>query len=162
MTTYLLGAAAAAAVLDLTPMRLRTLRGYGLFPDPNARIRGWVGWESHRVQRYASEDFERLTERMRQRRGQQRIEPGEQPSWWSADTVRYIGLGELGEAAVLSRSAVWSHYYSGRLPDPDITIGHRNRIAGWTPGNAKDIAAAQGWQFDLARLRDVSGLGAHL
>jgi predicted DNA-binding transcriptional regulator AlpA len=159
-TRALLSPKAIAARLHITVNELRTLRRRGLFPDADARINQWLGWESDRVDRYFEEDLARTSVHVQRRHGP--FVPGSHPKWWEVDTVRYIGLAELAEAAVMSRAAVWSHYYNGKLPAPDITIGNVNRVAGWSPANAVRLARAQGWPLDLARLDDTSGLGAEL
>ena len=147
--------------LHASVSELRTLRRRGRFPEPDARIGRRHGWSPERIDRYAVETL-----------GWER--PANYPDyedtgtvagvpeWWLTPPKRYIGLAELAEASVLSTAAVWSHYYNGKLPSPDVTIGHRNRVAGWTPARAKALAREQGWRLDLARLEDTSDLGNEL
>lgn len=162
MTSALLSPKAIAARLNITVSELRTFRRNGLFPEPDARIRQWLGWAPSRVDDFGDESLVLVQTHVQARgRGRGAVK-WERPVWWEVGTLRYIGLPELAEAAVLSPAAVWSHYYNGKLPAPDITIGHVNHIAGWSPANAKRLAAAQGWRLDLARLDDTSGLGGEL
>lgn len=146
--------------LGIHSATLRELRRKHLFPDPAARIgRQHYGWEPSVVERYGTDSLEDVYAHLRQRR---RPADYDRPDWWDAETVRYLGLPELAEAAMLSQAAIWSHYHNGRLPDPDIRIAHVNGMAGWSPARARQIAEQQGWPIDLARLSDTSGLGEAL
>lgn len=159
-TRELLSRKAITVRLNMSVGELRTYRRKGLFPEPDARIGGLFGWESDRVDRYAEENLATMHMHVQKRHGP--FAPNSEPAWWQAPTVRYIGLRELAEAAMMSLGALWSHYYSGKLPAPDITIGYSNRTAGWSPASARRLAEAQGWRLDLARLDDTSGLAGHL
>lgn len=160
-TTDLLSPKAIAHRIHISVPELRTLRRKGRFPEPDARIGRRYGWSPERVDRYAVETFgwEAPADYPDY---EDTGTAGGAPKWWLDPPVRYIGLAELAEAAVLTPAAVWSHHYNGKLPAPDITIGYRNRIAGWTPAHAKSLAEAQGWRFDLARLDDTADLGTAL
>lgn len=161
-TTVLLSPKAIAHRIHLSVSELRTLRRRGLFPDPDARIGQRYGWEPDRVDRFFEDDQGRMMNLARSRRPSVPFVPNSTPAWWRVDAVRYLGLRELADAAVLTSAAVWTHYYSGKLPEPDVMIGHVNRVAGWTPVHARALAESQGWQFDLARLDDTSDLGDYL
>lgn len=159
-TSKLLSRDAIAARLNITVGMMRTFLRKGLFPEADARIGRRCGWDAGRVDQFADEDLAVM--HMHVQRRHDPFVPNSHPKWWEVGTLRYIGLPELAEAAVLSPSAVWSHYYNGKLPVPDITIGHVKHIAGWLPANAKRLAEAQGWRLDLARLDDTSDLAGEL
>lgn len=166
MTLVLLSPKAIADHYGIDISRLRSLRRRGAFPLPDARIRAQLGWSPWRLDRFAVEtwgwekpgDYERCTDADTP----DGYEADGTPRWWLVQPVRYLGIPDLTEAANLRSSALWSHYYKGKLPDPGVTIGHHNRIAGWSPAAAGAIAAEQGWDFDLARLSDTSDLAGAL
>lgn len=167
----LLSPKAIADYLAVDGSRIRTLRRTGRFPLADARIRGRLGWSKFRLDRFAVETWE-----WQEPEGHaERVAAAEAagvpdghapkdgtPLWWLVEPTRYLGIPDIAEAAGLQAPALWSHYYKGKLGEPDISIGYHNRIAGWSPAAAKMLAADQGWDFELARLADTSGLLAEL
>lgn len=172
MTLELLSPKAIAAHFGVDRQRIRTLRRTGRFPLADARIRNMRGWSKFRLDMFAVETWEWEEPDGHAERVATAIETGTIPTghasadgtphWWLVEPTRYLGVPDLAAAAGLQAPALWSHYYKGKLGAPDITIGHMNRIAGWTPAAAKRLAAEQGWDFELARLADTSGLVGEL
>jgi hypothetical protein len=171
VTLELLSPKAIAAYLNVDTSRIRTLRRTGRFPLADARIRNRLGWSKFRLDRFAVETWEWHEPEGHAERvataDAAGVPDGHAPKdgtplWWLVEPARYLGIPDLAAAAGLQAPALWSHYYKGKLTDPDITIGYHNRIAGWSPASARQLAADQGWDFDLARLPDTSGLGGEL
>lgn len=169
-TLELLSPKAIADYLSVDGQRLRTLRRTGRFPLADGRIRSRLGWSRFRLDRFVVdmwgwEEPEGHAERVAAARAAG-VPDGNTadgtPRWWLVEPTRYLGIPDLAEAAGLQAPALWSHYYKGKLGKPGVTIGYRNRIAGWSPAAAKRLAADQGWDFELARLADTSGLLADL
>lgn len=168
MTTLeLLSPKAIANYYGVDPQRIRTLRRSGRFPNADARIRGSRGWSRFRLAWYAVETWgweepeghaERVAAALAGGVPDGNTPDDGTPRWWLVEPARYLGIPDLAEAAGLQAPALWSHYYKGKLGEPDITIGYHNRIAGWSPASARSLAADQGWDFDLARLSDTSDL----
>lgn len=171
MTLELLSPKAIAAYLNVDPSRIRTLRRTGRFPLADARIRDRLGWSKFRLDWYAVDMWgweapdghaERVAAALAGGVPTGHAPKDGTPLWWLVEPTRYLGIPDLAAAAGLQPSALWSHYYKGKLTEPDITIGYHNRIAGWSPATSRQLAADQGWDFDLARLPDTSGLGGEL
>lgn len=162
MTSHLYSPRAVAAYLPgVEPAELRAWRKHGWFPNADARVGVYPGWSTPRLDRFVEESMA-AARRCFAERGARLQKTSGTPEWWLADTVRYLGLADIAAAAGLTGPALWSHYYKGGLSDPDVTIGHANRVAGWSPERARALADAQGWHFNLARLEDTSGLGGAL
>lgn len=170
MTHELMSPKAIADYLAIDPSRLRALRRAGRFPLADARIRSRLGWSKFRIDWFAVETWGWEAPEGHDERVEAALEAGTPdgtdrhgtPLWWLVEPTRYVGIPDIAAAANLQAPALWSHYYKGHLSAPDATIGHRNRIAGWTPEHATTIARAQGWDFELGRLPDLTGLGAAL
>lgn len=170
MTTLeLLSPKAIAAYLNLS--NIRALRRSGRFPLADTRVRGRHGWSKFRLDWYAVDTLgweapeghaERVTAALAGGVPDGNTSDDGTPRWWLVAPTRYLGIPDLAEAAGLQPAALWSHYYKGKLGEPDITIGHTNRIAGWSPASARRLAADQGWDFELARLSDTSDLVGEL
>lgn len=161
MTSHLLSPRAVAAYLPgVDPTELRAWRKHGWFPNADARIGVYPGWSTPRLDHFVEENMAQARRCFAERGG--RLRRAVTPEWWAPEPVRFLGLADIAEAAGMTAPALWSHYYKGRLSEPDVTIGHNNRVSGWTPERARDLAAAQGWHFNLARLADRSGLGGAL
>lgn len=171
MTLRLLSPKAIASHFGVDGQRIRTLRRTGRFPHADARIRGRLGWSKFRLDMFAVETWEWEEPNGHAERVRAAIAAGMPeghtpddgtPRWWLVEPTRYLAIADLAEAAGLQSAALWSHYYKGKLGEPDITIGHTNRIAGWSPASARRLAADQGWDFELARLSDTSDLVGEL
>ena len=170
MTHQLLSPKAIADYLNIDPARLRAMRRSGAFPLADARIRSRLGWSKFRLDWFAVETWGWKAPDGHDERVEAALDAGTPdgadrhgtPLWWLVEPTRYLNITDLAAAANLQVPALWSYYYKGHLSEPDVMIGHRNRIAGWTPTHAAVIARAQGWDFDLARLPDLTGIGAAL
>jgi hypothetical protein len=166
-----LGPKAIAAYLNVDASRIRTLRSTGRFPLADARIRNRLGWSKFRLAWYAVDTWEWKAPAGHAERVAAALAGGVPdghtpddgtPLWWLVEPTRYMGIPDLAAAAGLQAPALWSHYYKGKLGAPGITIGHHNRIAGWSPADARQLATEQGWDFDLARLADTTGFAGQL
>lgn len=170
MTHQLMSPKGIADYLSIDMSRLRTMRRAGAFPLADARIRSRLGWSRFRLDWFAVETWgweapeghDELVDAALEAGTPDGADRHGTPLWWLVEPTRYLGIPDLAAAANLQAPALWSHYYKGHLAEPDAMIGQRNRIAGWTPEHATIIAAAQGWEFDLARLPDLTGIGAAL
>lgn len=172
MTLHLYDMKDTAEHLGVDRYRLKKLRTTGRFPLPDARTGARLGWSPFRINRWAVEymeweapaDWDTQLDAERERLGSagEGVTEDGTPRWWLIQPVRYLGLGELAEAAGFGLNALWTYYHNGNLPAPDIITGTVNGRAGWTPARARKAAAIAGWSFDLARLSDTSGLGKHL
>lgn len=167
MTLELLSPKAIAEHFGVERQRIRTLRRTGRFPLADARIRARLGWSKFRLDMFAVDTWEweepdglaeRVAAAIAAGMPEGHTPEDGTPRWWLVEPTRYLGIPDIAEAAGLQAPALWSHYYKGKLGAPDVTIGHVNRIAGWSPAGAKRLAADQGWNFELARLADTSGI----
>ncbi|MBV7363536.1 transcriptional regulator [Actinomycetaceae bacterium TAE3-ERU4] len=52
-------------------------------------------------------------------------------------TVKYLSLREFGEYIGVTYNTIRQYYLLGRLPEPDVEIGARKVVRGWSVGRVE-------------------------
>lgn len=48
-------------------------------------------------------------------------------------SLTYLSLQDVADRLGLSRNTIGNYATQGRLPEPDVIVGQRQRVRGWLP-----------------------------